>query len=322
MFSVVIPLYNKAHTIINTLESVLNQTFPDFEVVIVNDGSTDNAIEVIKNNFSDSRIRIINQENKGVSAARNLGVRESRSELIAFLDGDDELLPEYLSKMKEAIEKFPDAGMYCCAGIVRESNGSEHLRYAKKYKDVIQEINYFENPFFFTNSSSTIIKKSEFNKTEGFPLNMKINEDLVFFCSLALITPVIYCPFPLSVYLKGVEGQASGGNKKIYEFVISRTNQVFHNWLKTNQKNKLFLTFTKYEMRNEVIIYLRNNDYEALDYLIKNLDARLLKYFSAFEFFIYKNKSLKLAAMSYIYFTKSIWKLSGFPIVQFKKINK
>jgi len=321
MFSVVIPLYNKAHTILNTLGSLLNQTFSDYEVVIVNDGSTDNAIEIIKNNFKDSRIRIINQENKGVSAARNLGVHESRNELIAFLDGDDELLPEYLYKMKEAIEKFPDAGMYCCAGFLRESNGTEYLRYSKKYKDEIQEINYFENPFFFTHTSSTIIKKSEFNKTDRFPLNMKINEDLVLFCSLALITRVIYCPYPLSVYIRGVEGQATSVNLKIESYKISRTNQVFHNWLKTNQKNKLFLTFTKYEMRNEVIVYLRNNDYDALNYLMKNLDARLLKYFSSFELFLYKSKSLKLTAMSFIYFTKSIWKFSGFPTDQIKKYN-
>ena len=104
MFSIVIPLYNKAHTIERTLSTVLNQSFKEFEVVIVNDGSTDNSEEVIRNFTSDSRIKIINQENQGVSAARNKGVSLSSFEYVAFLDGDDEWLPDYLLKMKEVAD--------------------------------------------------------------------------------------------------------------------------------------------------------------------------------------------------------------------------
>ena len=89
MISVVIPLYNKEKQIKRTLQSVLTQTFQDFEIVIVNDGSTDNStIEVEK--IKDSRIRLIHQENAGVSAARNKGIEEAKYELIAFLDADDE----------------------------------------------------------------------------------------------------------------------------------------------------------------------------------------------------------------------------------------
>ena len=77
MVSVVIPLYYKAHTIVNTLSTVLNQVYTDFEVVIVNDGSTDNGVNIIIQHFSDPRIRIINQKNAGVSNARNRGVKES-----------------------------------------------------------------------------------------------------------------------------------------------------------------------------------------------------------------------------------------------------
>ena len=87
MISVVIPLYNKEKQIRKTLQSVLTQTFQDFEIVVVNDGSTDNsAIEVEK--VKDPRIRLIHQQNAGVSAARNKGIEEARYELIAFLDAD------------------------------------------------------------------------------------------------------------------------------------------------------------------------------------------------------------------------------------------
>ena len=91
--SVIIPLFNKGFIISETLESVLVQTFTDFEIVIVNDGSTDGCVQKIKDYTSDTRIRIINQKNQGVSVARNIGVYHAKYEYIAFLDGDDEWLP-------------------------------------------------------------------------------------------------------------------------------------------------------------------------------------------------------------------------------------
>lgn len=110
-FSVVIPLYNKAHTIVSTMATVINQIYKNFEVVIVDDGSTDNGAELVRSHFDDPRIRIIHQENAGVSAARNRGIEEARGLWVAFLDGDDEWHPEYLSIMCCAIEKFPKAVM-------------------------------------------------------------------------------------------------------------------------------------------------------------------------------------------------------------------
>ena len=92
-FSVVIPLYNKAHTIVHTLSTVMRQNYADYDVVIVDDGSTDNGVQLIREHFKDPRIRIIHQENAGVSAARNRGIDEARGEWVAFLGGDDEWLP-------------------------------------------------------------------------------------------------------------------------------------------------------------------------------------------------------------------------------------
>ena len=86
--SVIIPLFNKGFIISETLESVLAQTFTDFEIVIVNDGSTDDSFEIVSQ-YSDDRIRLYNQENKGVSKTRNAEIEYAKSELIAFLDADD-----------------------------------------------------------------------------------------------------------------------------------------------------------------------------------------------------------------------------------------
>jgi glycosyltransferase involved in cell wall biosynthesis len=86
MFSIVIPLYNKAKNIEKTLTSLLNQSFTEFEIVIVNDGSTDDGVDVINRFTNDKRINIIHQENKGASAARNKGVSAAKYNYVAFID--------------------------------------------------------------------------------------------------------------------------------------------------------------------------------------------------------------------------------------------
>lgn len=94
--SVVIPTYNRAHLVGRAIQSVLNQTYQDFEIIVVDDGSTDNTEEVVKS-FNDPRIRYIrHDQNRGGSAARNTGIKMARGEYIAFQDSDDEWLPEKL----------------------------------------------------------------------------------------------------------------------------------------------------------------------------------------------------------------------------------
>jgi glycosyltransferase involved in cell wall biosynthesis len=112
--SVVIPLYNKGPYIARALKSVLAQTFQDFEVIVVDDGSTDGGAEVVRG-FDDPRIRLIQQENLGVSAARNRGIAAARAELVAFLDADDEWLSGFLETIMRMRREFPEAGAYVTA---------------------------------------------------------------------------------------------------------------------------------------------------------------------------------------------------------------
>jgi glycosyltransferase involved in cell wall biosynthesis len=109
--SVVIPLYNKGFIISETLNSVLAQTFKDFEVIIVNDGSTDNGFEIVSQ-YTDNRIRLYNQENKGAAAARNLGIEKATGELIAFLDADDYWYPNHLEELFKLYTDLPNCGIY------------------------------------------------------------------------------------------------------------------------------------------------------------------------------------------------------------------
>ena len=165
MISVVIPLYNKAHTIVNTLGSILGQTFDDFEVIIVNDGSTDNGVEVIQNYTQDSRIRIVEQKNQGVSVARNVGVKESKYNYISFLDGDDYWDEKYLENVFLAIKNYPNAGMYitgrragCYVNNKLKLDKEKHS-IPTKYFNKISKINYFENPHVYLHTSATTINK-------------------------------------------------------------------------------------------------------------------------------------------------------------------
>jgi glycosyltransferase involved in cell wall biosynthesis len=122
-FSVVIPLYNKAPHIARSVGSVLNQTFPDFELIIVNDASTDNGVEEVQK-FSDPRIRLLHRGNPGPGgyAARNLGIKEAHGEWVAFLDADDEWYPEHLEMMHALSVQFPDIYFMGCGWEQEEKN--------------------------------------------------------------------------------------------------------------------------------------------------------------------------------------------------------
>src|SRR5919205_3439354 len=107
LVSVVIPCYNQAHFLAEAIESVLEQTYPHFEIVVVDDGSTDNTSEVASGYYPSEKVRLLRQENKGLSAARNRGLAESRGEYVVFLDSDDRLLAEALEVGVGELESHP-----------------------------------------------------------------------------------------------------------------------------------------------------------------------------------------------------------------------
>ena len=103
--SVIIPLFNKAPYIKRALDSVMAQSFGDFEVIVVNDGSSDESPQIVAA-WDDKRIRLFNQENLGPGAARNRGIAEARGEIVAFLDADDEWLPDYLEESVRLLDRY------------------------------------------------------------------------------------------------------------------------------------------------------------------------------------------------------------------------
>ncbi len=117
--SVIIPTYNRAHLLGRAIESVLDQTYQDFEIIVVDDASADETEEVVKS-FGDDRINHIrHQKNKGGSAARNTGIKAARGEFIAFLDSDDEWVPKKLEKEIDRLQTLSnEVGVvysgFCC----------------------------------------------------------------------------------------------------------------------------------------------------------------------------------------------------------------
>lgn len=321
MFSVVIPLYNKAHTISNTIETVLRQTCLDFEVVIVNDGSTDNSVEVIQDYTSDERIRIVHQENKGVSAARNTGVANSNYQYIAFLDGDDEWFPDYLMKMKEAIEKFPKHEFFCSSGMSKSSGKYGNPRQIDKYDGEVVEFNFFENPHVFLHVGAVVVTKNIFDKAEGFPVGMKRNEDFTFLYKVALMSPPIYSGFPLSVYVGGVDGQATSTSiyedEKLLNDTINRFNMVYRTYEDVGAKDKIFVVFMKYELRHFFYMNTVKEEYSTNLFFLENLDTEILNCFNFLDLFFLKNSATySKMFIFYTKITKVLWRLKGFQIVK------
>ena len=190
MFSIVIPLYNKSQTIIRCLNSILSQTYTDFEVLIINDGSTDESIEIIKRNFDDERLYIINKSNGGVSSARNLGISCAKYDHVAFIDADDTWEKKYLEIMFSIIEKFPNAALYGCRQKFVYPTGKTSFSYYPNSKSVFifdheEYFQYAKEDIMF-HASAIIVNKQILTSLDiAFDENLVKGEDLDFYFRIA-----------------------------------------------------------------------------------------------------------------------------------------
>ena len=187
VISVVIPVYNKEKFIENTIYSVLNQTLSDFELIIVDDSSTDKSLSII-DSIKDKRIKTYSIKNSGVSKSRNYGVEKSTSNLIAFLDADDLWKNNHLEQLYKLYLENPNCGMYAMSYIKNINFKS----YKKSYFGLSNFSGILEN--FFTSSSvdciasssSVMIPLNVFKKINGFNENLKKREDTALWIKIAL----------------------------------------------------------------------------------------------------------------------------------------
>ncbi|MDD3320941.1 MAG: glycosyltransferase family A protein [Paludibacter sp.] len=232
MFSIIIPLYNKAPYIEKAIRSVTAQTFQEFELIVIDDGSTDiEAPQPPKGGVGltysdieqliDGKGRLIKQKNSGVSVTRNKGVKLAKYDYIAFLDADDWWGPTYLEEMKGLIEDFPEAGIY----------GSSYYK-VKDGKNIPANIGvepgftkglinycqvYAKTMYMPLTSITSVIKKSVFESENGFKSTLKLGEDFDLWVRVAMKYPVAFLNKPLAYYNQDVEFVNRAIGSKLYE---------------------------------------------------------------------------------------------------------
>ena len=221
-FSIIIPLYNKAAYVKKAIESVLSQTFTDYELIIVDDGSTDNSSEIVATTLEGRRnCLLLKQENAGVSVARNNGVAASEGEYLCFLDADDWWETPFLEEMYGLINRIPHAGIYGTNYWIVK-NGKKKIA-SIRIDDGFTEgtINYCQvyaktlcMPLW---TGAVCMPRSIFDEMNGFNPNLKLGEDFDLWIRIALKYPVVFLNKPFSNYYQDADTIFRGSRQKKYD---------------------------------------------------------------------------------------------------------
>jgi glycosyltransferase involved in cell wall biosynthesis len=242
MFSVVIPYYNKSKYIQRCLDAVLHQTFQEFEIILVNDGSTDGGLHFISKHYSN-KITVINQDNKGVSVARNVGIKKAKYSFIAFLDADDCWHNQFLEQIKKVIDAENNIKI-----IGTHYSRSKHfLALNSGELDYFKFENYFKsavrNTYF--SSSSTIIHSDFFTKNQGFNSDLKKGEDIdVWIRAVHSGGNAFYIKNTLVYYSAEDVNQATNIKVPIQNTLVGTISELYSNLLKgsTNSSFNRFVS--------------------------------------------------------------------------------
>ena len=209
LFSVIIPLYNKEEFISECLESALGQSFEDYEIVIVNDGSTDESVKIVEQ-YRSEKIRLFHQDNQGASKARNNAVEYAKGKYLAFLDADDIWTPEHLQCLKESIDTYPNSGIYANNYLIKYSDtltvpaklnirfsGAKPLKLKDFFKASLQDTVVW--------TSACCIEKSKFIAYGMFNPIYLSSQDLDMWIRIALKEPIIIHPEQTMIYNHSIE---------------------------------------------------------------------------------------------------------------------
>lgn len=244
-FSIIIPLFNKENFIENTLKSVLNQSFIDFEVLIINDGSTDKSEEKVLE-FKDTRIHYFYKENEGVSAARNFGIEKAKSNYITFIDADDYWYPNFLEEMFKNIRRFPELKVFSAAIEVETSKKIIPSTYSIVKTADCEIVNYFEASSKETVicTSCAVFHKSVFEKTGNFDIQLKSGEDTDMWIRIGLIYPILFSWKILARYVYDPKSLTKNHTTTINSFDFSKYTSLE----KTNPSLKKFLDLNRFSL--------------------------------------------------------------------------
>ncbi len=276
-FSILIPLYNKENSIAETLQSVLDQTFTNYEIIIINDGSTDDSDKVVKE-FTDERILYFSTKNNGISKARNLGIEKANGNLIAFLDADDFWYPNHLEILYKLSQKFPEAGLYATS---YEKRFNSKATFPANFKNIDAKSNsmIIVKDFFDASTidhivwtSACAVPKNVLNSIGVFDTSIThgAGEDTDLWIRIALVFQVALATYITATY------NLDAGNR------VSNTDTLKRNFMnldkfqeaeKNNQSLKNYLDQNRYAIS---LLYKSAGDQKTAKKYSQNIDYKNL----------------------------------------------
>jgi len=272
-FTVIIPLFNKEKFIEVTLKSVLNQSFTDFEILIVNDGSTDSSIAIIKS-FTDPRIRYFSKENAGVSSARNYGIEKAKADHISFIDADDYWYPGFLQEMFENIKKHPEQKVFSAAIEIATANKVFPAQYSISKTNDSEIVNYFSASSKETIicTSCAVFDKNVFEEIGNFDIQIKSGQDTDLWIRIGLVYPVVFSWKILARYVYDEKSLSKNKN-----YLTTKVDFIkFKELEKTNPLLKKFLDLNRFSLAIKLKLLGNkiafDNYYEDID--LKNLGIK------------------------------------------------
>ncbi|MBE9576179.1 glycosyltransferase family 2 protein [Flavobacterium proteolyticum] len=271
--SVIIPLYNKGFIITKTLASVFAQTFTDFEIIIIDDGSTDNSVEKVKQ-FNDTRIQLFQQKNQGAATARNLGIEKANCELIAFLDADDYWFPNHLAILIELQEKYINCGIYASRYLTKiASNKTITNSFKNSISDDFEGIipDFFEASLInrVATSSSILVPKTILLQNNGFNKEVTSGQDLELWTKIGITHTVAISNQITAIYnfeLPNSLSKTSFAKKKLMDF------KQFSEAEKQNLSLKNFLDIYRLEYALQFRIA---GDLEKSNFYLKDITSEI-----------------------------------------------
>lgn len=258
MISIIIPLYNKEHYVKTTLDSVLSQTYQDFEIVIINDGSTDKSVDIVKD-YHDERIRLINQANQGVSAARNRGIKEVKGEYVTFIDADDTWSADHLETMMSLVKEYTTYSVFCTA---------QHNRLINTLPlgvSVIEDACLYDYIFA---TGCVLLKKEVINKVGGYLEGVQLGEDRDFWLRISCYYHTVFINKETLCHPKETENNLSR--------IIDPTKSFpYWDWYSYNYPNKhsLYYYTTIMIIENIKALITQKRYHEAL-WMLKKCKGR------------------------------------------------
>ncbi|MDN3676610.1 glycosyltransferase family A protein [Flavobacterium paronense] len=271
-FSIVIPVYNKEKFVAKTIESALSQTFTDYEIIIVNDGSTDQS-EAKISTFKDNRIQYYSKKNEGVAITRNFGIEKATADYICFLDADDFWHPNFLETMHRFTSELPEQKVFAAAIEIETKNKCIPALYSISSKSKFEIVNFFDasQKECVLWTSSACIHRNVFENIGAFDTKIKHGEDTELWIRIGLQFPIVFIRKILACYVYDEKSVSRNSNY----FFESYTFEKYALEEKQNLKLKKYMDLNRF---SAVIKCNLNGDWKTSQEIYAEIDLKNLRW--------------------------------------------